>query len=399
MKTMNRIAMGIALAVFATGCAQPTNPRQMPKANTFGTAKAKTMVQKTEILVPKADILFVIDDSESMATHQETLKANIDRFVSGFGQNHQLDFQIGVVSVFDSKRYGSVVTEFYPKGKLRPLLDASRNPLKGASFVTRAEGFVEVLGETLKIGVTPRFKKDEKGNILRDAKRNKIDGGGPEYEEIFSPMLAAVDGRNPGFIRPDAHLAVIIITDAEDSTPEMDPSDAYTELLKAKGGNSEMVSTYGILALKGCEADPGIKDAGQVEPIKIIDFLTEAGGAGFSLCDKDYGTKLESVGQQIQEKAGKDLVISLPSKPDWCAAVDATEVQLKAQPCIPLTVFFKNAKGEEEVLEGWKYDSGNNAIFIRAEILEKIDSGAVRYEYTAINGKLIGTKYVVPYYN
>ena len=59
--------------------------------------------------VPKLDILFVIDDSQSMAPHQKRLVHNISRFVESFAVEDFIDFHIGVVSIWDSVRYGKVV--------------------------------------------------------------------------------------------------------------------------------------------------------------------------------------------------------------------------------------------------------------------------------------------------
>jgi len=43
-------------------------------------------------MVKKGDVLFVIDNSDSMLVKQESLKKNIDRFVEAFEKNARLDF-------------------------------------------------------------------------------------------------------------------------------------------------------------------------------------------------------------------------------------------------------------------------------------------------------------------
>ena len=45
-----------------------------------------------EFTAPKVDILFVIDDSGSMSTHQQSLANNVGRFVQQFFQGIQIDF-------------------------------------------------------------------------------------------------------------------------------------------------------------------------------------------------------------------------------------------------------------------------------------------------------------------
>jgi hypothetical protein len=52
----------------------------------------------TEVFDPRVDILFVVDSSGSMMSHQENLAKNIDLFVDKFVQAGTLDFHVGVIT-------------------------------------------------------------------------------------------------------------------------------------------------------------------------------------------------------------------------------------------------------------------------------------------------------------
>jgi hypothetical protein len=315
----------------------PANSRLMAPAEA-STAHTQSTGLQVEYQ-PKVDILFVIDNSDSMKEHQERLKANIDRFVEAFEAHERLDFHIGVVSVFDSKRFGPVVKEFYPLGQLRPLRDPDLpgEPLAGPQYVTRAPGYAKILGETLKIGTQAR------GTTANDL-------GGPEYEESFTPVMAALDGRNEGFLREDARLAVIMITDANDDSA-VSPAQLDHFLWELKGRDRDRFSTYAVLALQGCKQDPG------GPPLKILEFLERSQGQAYNLCSSgqnhsgdSYGDKLAEIGQLIQQQATR-LRIALDAVPE-----EGT-----------LQVSFGGVAIPQDARHGWTYDNEKVAVVIGGE--------------------------------
>lgn len=194
---------------------------------------------------PKTDILFVIDNSESMKAAQENLSRNINRFVEGFRKNRMVDFRIGVISVWDhSERYLKGKKDPYTAGELRKIKDGQGRNLQ-SRFVSRFQGFESSLAATLKIGIVPYSE------------------GGPEVEEILYPLSEALKktGRgeaNEDFFREDAHLVVVIVTDAEDSKSSIAPEQMAEELFQFKKGRRDLVSAYGVLTRK---SDPDeVKD-------------------------------------------------------------------------------------------------------------------------------------------
>lgn len=359
MKTLTQLSAAGLAGMSLLACA-PENPALTAPPEYLAAIEQQAPGSNEYEYKPMVDILFVIDNSDSMKTHQANLKKNIDRFVEAFEANERVDFHIGAVSIFDSKRFGPVVKDFYPIGKLRPLKDPNRpgEEIPGSQFVTREEGYIEVLGETLKIGTQARGR----GNGGPD------DLGGPEYEEAFSPVVAAFDGRNPGFFRDKAHLAVIMITDANDESA-MTPSELNRYLYDLKGGN---YSTYAVLALKNCTRDPG------GAPDKILEFIRLSGGHAYNLCDKNYGDRLAEAGRLIQEKASR------------------ARIRLNSIPEIStLEVKFDGKIVKQDPQTGWSYDNESVSIIINGGAkLEGAADGKLTIEYVPVDPRRFGTERV-----
>lgn len=181
---------------------------------------------------PQVDILFVTDNSDSMKSAQANLVRNIDKFADGIVKNRMIDYHIGVVSTWDSsERFITTKKDQYGIGELRFIKD-SKNQSFNKRFVTRNEN--ALTASTLDIGVAAYAD------------------GGPENEEFFSPLIAAMDKSgngqaNDGFFRPDAQLVVIFMTDADDSNSNISVEEMDRKLLAFKGDRRDKLSVYGVL--------------------------------------------------------------------------------------------------------------------------------------------------------
>jgi len=185
---------------------------------------------------PQVDILFVTDNSESMKSAQANLVRNIDKFADGINRNKMIDYHIGVVSTWDSTPdFAKNKKDQYDIGDLRFIKD-SKNQSYNKRYVTRDEK--NLLASTLDIGVAPLAQ------------------GGPQHEEFFSPLIAAMDkagnGKsNDGFFRPEAQLVVIFMTDADDSNSNISVEEMDRKLVDFKGGRRDKLSVYGVLVKAG----------------------------------------------------------------------------------------------------------------------------------------------------
>ncbi len=353
-----KLSVYLFVALTLAAC-DHSNSRRMTPPEEYAQAELKN-----EITVLKnsnaVDILFVVDNSESMELHQQKLAANIQHFVKSFEEgNQKLDYHIGITPIFDSVRYGSIIHDFNPNGFLLPLNGETGDKQK--YFYTREHQDVGLLARSIHIGIK-RLKNEKTGKYQ-----------GPEFEEALSPIYAAFtepalsSPSNQGFYRPEARLAVIIITDADDASPGLSGADLDYFLKKLKNDPAgEKISTFGVLARRGvcAKIDYGMLDL----PQRILDFLDASGGRELSLCDGNFAEMLTTIGQQIQQKLPKQTFL-LQGVPEYGT----------------LKVFI----GGVELAPGpqtWSYDPNRNGVVIRAVPKgNRPEDLVVTIKYTKVN--------------
>ncbi len=344
---------------------------------------------------PQVDILFVMDNSDSMKSAQENLKSNIDRFTAGITKNKMIDYHIGVVATWDStERFAKMKKDSFNVGDLRYVKDSSGKAVN-KRFYTKADGGKNSLAVTIAIGVTPYAE------------------GGPEIEEFFSPVAAAIEktGRgdvNEGFFRDNAQLVVVIMTDADDSTSRISPEQMAKTLIDFKGGKEEKVSVYGVLVRP---SDPdqfkdwdlrihpkyhpecfditqkGAKNNGKCTgfgPDRLDQLIVAANAnAGtpeqirskyiMSILSKSYGTDLAKMGDDITVKT-LEKEIFLSQRPRL-----TQDGQLMVR--VRYGTDKELAAGRGQIIPqkqdgGWLYDPENNSVRLSGKINYNYQDGA-----------------------
>jgi hypothetical protein len=173
-------------------------------------------------LVPvpvKTDILFVVDDSGSMAEEQANLAQNLDAFVATLAASPAKDqFQIGVTTTsvtgfstaetsYTSGPSATAPAVPYPAGAL-VAVDPATGRLRWDP-ATRA-----FTGNRILAAGSPTLVADFQANV-------RVGTGGSGKEQGLEAMRLALtdriaDGTNAGFLRPGARLAVVILSDEDD---------------------------------------------------------------------------------------------------------------------------------------------------------------------------------------
>jgi hypothetical protein len=279
-----QILLTLATVMAITAC-QSENPGLTGNPKPYGPAIDREPIERTsdglEVKYDnRVDILFVIDDSNSMRKYQERLSNNIHKFVDQIAKENSIDFHIGYTFAHDSQRYGegtyidafgdkrekvkptSVIdgktrVNWEPAGSLRPLLGpAEKLPKDGRRFVTAEDDYVNILRETFNPGKNPDLVKDllprKYVDPVKDAAnlwKMKAEPYGPESEEIFTPLLntlqdptlAGAGGPNAGFRREGALFVVVILSDAKsaDVIPKGYTPDFVYKKLKELTGEQE----------------------------------------------------------------------------------------------------------------------------------------------------------------
>jgi hypothetical protein len=285
---------------------------------------------------PSVDVLFVIDDSGSMYTHQKNLQDNVDLFTNGISTNKFVDYHIGVISTsdtFSSTGHGGGVLAGRTK-----IVD--RATINGAS----------ILKENIMVGIS-----------------------GSGFEKVFDPLHMALTDpvlstKNQGFYRPSAYLAVVIITDAEDQSEVFDAAKIHQFLLDLKKGDSSKILTYGVVIPTNDPTDCS-RDEYNRPPQRIEEFFSLTKAQFYSLCDPDYGTKLSRIGGDLVERIGRRVLL------DRRPIIETVEVTYGAQVILP------------DPETGWSYDATDNAIVLGRKIAwtEQPDGTTVEVYFKPVN--------------
>jgi hypothetical protein len=264
----------------------------------------KTAVTKCELgqAIPgaaKTDILFVVDDSGSMSDNQKNLADNFDAFIQVLASSPvKNDFQIGItttsVSDFPRSTGGPDPTTYIPH-------DDKNNPCPNANKPYPA-------GELVAFDPGSGVLNYELNRILAASSSTLVEGfkndvmvgtWGSGKEQGLRAMKLALsdriaDGTNAGFLRPDARLAVIIVSDEDDYSELHDPGqvidndNSHKAATKANPDIYVQVQSY-VDFLHGTLAGQG-RDV-TVAVIAGVDPATKkpAAGAG-SACATAYDT-------------------------------------------------------------------------------------------------------------
>lgn len=273
------------------------------------------------------DILFVVDDSGSMATHQKNLLANVENLVKAAEQSG-VDLNAAVVtSSVDYAPYNPTPGSAWA-GKF--------TGLPGAKVASTANGnFGDVLKQNLSYAMV-------------------IDGSGTEqpFEAVrlaLSEPLAS--GENAGFLRPHAALAVFMLTDADDQSPRL--VQEYVDFLRQLKSNA--VTLHAAFIPSTAPAAPGTAcdRNGEPEPVRIEEALHAFGTLteSINLCEPDYSSRLSTIGSKYE-------------------MIGLRTVQLKIAPVVSsLRLQYGNQTlVAGDLHSGWVYDSAKMQIQLGTKI-------------------------------
>jgi hypothetical protein len=272
------------------------------------------------------DILWVIDDSGSMTNQRQTLANNFSRFLDDL-LALQVRFQMGVIS-----------TNHNDRGTLR--------------------GTTKIITNS-----TPNPRQVFLQNTTFPPSRARLEQGLRMLElALTEPNLS---GANAGFLRPNAALAVIVVTDEDDSSYG-DPAYYSRFLRSLKGPGNENLSSLSIIGGTtpvGCYP-PGeeIYFGGLAEPaFRYSSVATKTGGVIGSICDVSFEATLSRIAAALNTLR---RVFPLSLKPD-----PAT-----------ISVRVNGTLIPRDVVNGWQYRTETQSITFLGNYVPP--PGAVlRFEY------------------
>ena len=293
-KVILNLSTLLSLTLLAA-CGSKNSELQAP-AETFSAATIAAERQQA-IEDPKVNILFVVDNSQSMNAYQEKLPRNMKLFADQFFKNSRLDYKIGVVPIYDSKYlndqtvYRSGKRKMNALGELVPLKGLSSEEKPGQVFITRNTKDAEnVFLQTVLIGTQ----------------------WGPEAEESFSPVIGVADEKinaekNQGFYDPKAYLAIIFVTDSDDVTPGLSGEEFYKNLLDLKHGDRSKILIAAALPSLNNHSVACEKDGhGAVQSFPAL--MAVSGAVYADICTDDFGTHLAQFAQDLIQRVSTQKI-------------------------------------------------------------------------------------------
>lgn len=236
---------------------------------------------------PSVDILFVIDNSGSMADQQESLVASFPGFIAA------VQAQLGGAK---SYHIGVVTSDIYP--------DNAPNCIEIGDLITRTGGPSSSDMECQPFTSGTRFLDETEPDLgAKFACMGLVGTGGSSDERPIRGMLDALKPDNNGpqgcnalFSRPEALLVIVIISD-EDDVP--DGCDGMTCMSYGSGGTKEewyaellsyrndVPENIVVLALIGRKLD---NPCGAVPASRLLGFTNLFDERGFigDVCAADY---------------------------------------------------------------------------------------------------------------
>ena len=317
-----RAPLTVVLLATLGGCAQENNINILAQTDLFYQEGASAV-----------DILWVVDDSISMQNEQEQVAAGFDSFITAL-QEERIDFQLGVIS-----------TDM-------DLSNPDRGRLLGSPAVlTSDDDYSTLFQERVLMGIE-----------------------GSDKERGLQAAVSALIGDTQGFVREDAGLAVISVSDENDCSDEnVIPDNAAGERCYAepdvrvpvqryiediqdlKGDRRLSVSSIiGPTLSEGCEGSwPGLRYEAVSQRLN---------GLLGNICEADYTDLMQEIGERITDPIRGFYLQYVP--------VDET-----------LEVSVNDEIIERDPRHGWLYDADANAVRFEGEWVPPFESSiAVRYD-------------------
>ena len=248
---------------------------------TAGAVPPNTVLDKWEQSTPKVDMLIVIDNSGSMDDEQKALAANLDHLWNRIALANA-DFHIAVTSTAMTPytagwtqcpggANGGEAGRFFPVDNSRPRILTPTTPnVKQALFDNTKVGLChwdERFFDPVLAALTP-----------------------PLVSSTKAPGTPWPDDGNAGFLRDDARLALLAVSDADDDNDVVNPppvSEMVGKLSQVKKGALDLISFAGIVGLRMCN---NVEQVGT----RYMEIARQMNGKLYDICDlNNFGTMLD----------------------------------------------------------------------------------------------------------
>jgi hypothetical protein len=249
------------------------------------------------------DILWVIDNSGSMATSQQALADNFRRFIQNFDQKG-FDYRMAVTTT-----------------------DAYRDLFGAPATQSRFRDGTNYYGHTGVYIMTPTTPNPEQTFLLNVKQGVSGDGDERAFKSIKRTLL---NPSNAGFPRSDAFLTIIILSDEDDfshdgssslsgqyTNPLLHKTQSYVDFLDQVTGATAadrktkyQVDTIAALD-EACRSQLAGSNGAQKIAQRYIEMADLTGGIKGSIC-ADFGSILSAMSAETVERATEFFLDRIP---------------------------------------------------------------------------------------
>ncbi|HEX8825745.1 MAG TPA: choice-of-anchor D domain-containing protein [Archangium sp.] len=274
----------------------------------------------------KVDVLFVMDNSGSMMDEQQNVGENFAAFLT-HAASTGVDYHIAVTTTGTERSSGGWAVcpggaEGGENGRFFPVDNSSPRIITPTTSAAAT-----VFAHNINVGVC---HWNERG---LDAMHRALSA--PLVFEQDDPRTPQPMDGNAGFLREDARLAVIVVTDEEDFSEQ--PVSFYeTFLLGLKGGDASRVIFSTIAGPKDLSSCPKASTSGT----RYIQLAEATGGVVESICTANWAASLEKMSRRA---FGPNRSFQLSEKP-----ADASRIVVRVDGV--------------EVKTGWVYDHTSKTV-------------------------------------
>ncbi len=268
----------------------------------------------------KLDVLVVIDNSGSMANEHKNMAMRFGTFIDKLDG---VDWQIGIVTTDVSK--DSIKRD----GRLVEFKDVGA-AATGKYVITSAMG-----KETAKawFAATIQMPTDGSGNeqgiaaTLRALQRSQQTGD-------------AISAFNSPLIRSDSALAVLVVTDADETNPQGTQVQNKPETLinYVKTTFPSKAFSYHSIVVPNMDTVCKAADGNEAYGLSYISISSLTGGITGTVCATDYGAQLSDIGKSTQELIKTVSLNCAPVDVDGDGLPEMAIVTPNGSPAPPYTI-------------------------------------------------------------
>lgn len=248
------------------------------------------------------DILLVVDNSGSMESYQEQLGQNFEQFITWFVEGN-VDYHIAVTTTDD----GNVGLQTSPaRGRfVGDVITSDMDPADAAAEFERQVN-VGTTGSGLEVG-------------LKTA-----------WLALTDPGL--LSGANSGFLRDEAELSIVFVSDEEDSSPwpVNDYINAYFEVKGHRDRDVFNASALTVTDESECTADQAeYSSPGD----RYVDVARQTHGLVGNLCDQDFAQIVTDLSMATSRMSNTYILSGEPDPATLTVTIGTDDGEVYDVPC------------------------------------------------------------------